>query len=163
MNSFRGIWRLGGRGVPGAGVRSRPTASQSIERWGCQGMDKVRIDKWLWAARFFKTRTLATQAVEGGRVKLNGERCKPAKEVKAGDQLIIHISELEWEITIVALSDKRGPATVARTLYAELAGSFGRRQARMDERRLQLDPAAILKRRPTKKDRRKIHRFNEEF
>lgn len=126
-------------------------------------MDKLRIDKWLWAARFFKTRSLATQAVEGGRVKLNGERCKPAREVKAGDQLIIHISELEWEITLLAVSDRRGPATFARTLYEESAGSIGRRQARMDERRTQLNPAATLKGRPTKKDRRKLHRFNEEF
>ena len=126
-------------------------------------MDKVRIDKWLWAARFFKTRSLAALAVEGGRVKLNGERCKPAKEVKPGDQLIIHVGELEWEITLAALSDKRGPATAARALYGESAESIGRRQARMDERRMQLNPAATLKGRPTKKDRRKINRFSGEF
>src|ERR1700690_2107250 len=82
-------------------------------------MEKVRIDKWLWAARFFKTRSLATQAVEGGRVRLNGERCKPAKEVRAGDRLLVHMGELEWELAVLALSDKRGPATVARNLYAE--------------------------------------------
>jgi len=124
-------------------------------------IEKIRIDKWLWAARFFKTRTLATQAVEGGRVKLDGERCKPAKDIKPGDSLIIHIGEFEWTVTIVALSDKRGPATVARTLYEESVESLAAREATMADHRMQLNPAATLKGRPTKKDRRKIHRFNE--
>ena len=126
-------------------------------------MDKVRIDKWLWAARFFKTRSLATQAVDGGRVRINGERCKPAKEVRAGDHLLVHIGELEWELAVLALSDKRGPATVARGLYEESEQSLARRQAHLDERRMQLNPAATLKGRPTKKDRRKIRRFSESF
>ncbi|MGA7180953.1 MAG: RNA-binding S4 domain-containing protein [Thiobacillaceae bacterium] len=126
-------------------------------------MDRTRIDKWLWAARFFKTRSLATRAVEGGRVQLNGERCKPAKDVKAGDHLIIHIGELEWEIALVAVTDKRGPATMAQALYEESAKSMRRRQEHMDERRMQLNPASTLKGRPTKKDRRRIHRFSEEF
>jgi ribosome-associated heat shock protein Hsp15 len=124
-------------------------------------MDKVRIDKWLWAARFFRTRSLASQAVEGGRVRLNGERCKPAKEARVGDRLLVHIGELEWELTVLALSDKRGPATAARGLYQESEQSHARRQARMDERHMQLNPAAALKGRPTKKDRRKIRRFSE--
>lgn len=124
-------------------------------------MERVRIDKWLWAARFFKTRSLATQAVEGGRVRLNGERCKPAKEVRMGDRLLVHIGELEWEITILALSDKRGPATAARSMYEESESSRARRQAHMEERRMQLNPAAALKGRPTKKDRRRIRRFSE--
>jgi ribosome-associated heat shock protein Hsp15 len=124
-------------------------------------IEKIRIDKWLWAARFFKTRTLATQAVEGGRVKLDGERCKPAKDIKPGDSLIIHIGEFEWTVTIVALSDKRGPATVARTLYEESVESLAAREDTMADHRMQLNPAATLKGRPTKKDRRKIHRFNE--
>jgi ribosome-associated heat shock protein Hsp15 len=119
-------------------------------------MDKVRIDKWLWATRFFKTRSLATQAVDGGRVKLNGERCKPARDVKPGDRLLIHIGEYAWDVAVVALSDKRGPATVAQALYQESEESRSRRQAQMDERRLQLNPAATLKGRPTKKDRRRI-------
>jgi ribosome-associated heat shock protein Hsp15 len=126
-------------------------------------MDRIRVDKWLWAARFFKTRSLATQAVEGGRVKLNGERCKPAKEVRAGDQLIIHIGHYEWEVAVVELSDRRGPATAARLLYQEAEKSLALRQALMEERRMQLNPAAPIKGRPTKRDRRKIHRFTEEF
>ena len=126
-------------------------------------MDKVRVDKWLWAARFFKTRSLATQAVEGGRVRLDGERCKPAKEVRAGDRLLVHIGDFEWEITVLALSDKRGPATVARSLYDESAESLARRQAQMEQRRMQLNPAATLKGRPTKRDRRKIRHFSEGF
>ncbi len=124
-------------------------------------LERVRIDKWLWAARFFKTRSLATQAVEGGRARLNGERCKPAKEVRVGDRLLVHIGELEWEISILALSDKRGPATAARSLYEESAESLARRQAHLDERRMQLNPAATLKGRPTKRDRRRIRRFSE--
>ena len=124
-------------------------------------VDKVRIDKWLWAARFFKTRSLATQAVEGGRVRLNGERCKPAKEVRAGDRLLVHIGEIEWELAVLALSDKRGPATVARSLYEESEQSLTRRQTQLEERRMQLNPAAALKGRPTKKNRRRIRRFSE--
>jgi ribosome-associated heat shock protein Hsp15 len=124
-------------------------------------MDKVRIDKWLWAARFFKTRSLANQAVEGGRVKLNGERCKPAKEVRVGDRLLVHVGDFEWELAVLGLSDKRGPATVARGLYEELEHSLARRQAQLEERRMQLNPAAALKGRPTKKDRRRIRGFKE--
>ncbi len=126
-------------------------------------LDRVRIDKWLWAARFFKTRSLATQAVEGGRIQLNGERCKPAKEVRTGDRLLVHIGEFEWELVILALSDKRGPAPAARSLYEESEESLSRRQAHMDERRMQLNPAATLKGRPTKRDRRRIRRFSESF
>ena len=76
----------------------------------------VRIDKWLWAARFFKTRSAAQQAIEGGKVKLNGERTKPAKDLKPGDRLEISIGAYEWSITVVQLSAQRGPATIARQL-----------------------------------------------
>ena len=79
----------------------------------------MRIDKWLWAARFFKTRSLAQQAVEGGKIKLNGERVKPAKDVRTGDTLDMLIATQDWTITVRALSDKRGPAPVAQTLYEE--------------------------------------------
>jgi ribosome-associated heat shock protein Hsp15 len=77
----------------------------------------VRIDKWLWAARFYKTRSLAQQAVEGGKARLNGERVKPAKDVRVGDTLDMNIAAQDWTITVRALSDKRGPASVAQTLY----------------------------------------------
>jgi ribosome-associated heat shock protein Hsp15 len=121
--------------------------------------DKIRIDKWLWAARFFKTRSLAAQAVEGGRVRLGGERLKPSKEVKAGDRLLVHIGELEWDILVLGVSARRGPAEQARQLYAETDASRERRQAQADEHRLQVNPAATMKGRPTKRDRRLIHRF----
>lgn len=125
-------------------------------------MDKLRIDKWLWAARFFKTRSLASQAVEGGRVRLNGERAKPSKEVRVGDRIVLHIGEYEWTVAVLALSDRRGPAEAARSLYAEDAASRQRREEQAAERRLCHNPAAALKGRPTKRDRRMIHRFTGE-
>lgn len=121
--------------------------------------DRVRIDKWLWAARFFKTRSLATQAVDGGRVKLNGERAKPSKEVKLGDRLAVHIGEFEWELTVQGIGERRGPAEVARTLYQEDEASRQRREEQAALRRLQAEPAQPIKGRPTKRDRRLIHRF----
>jgi ribosome-associated heat shock protein Hsp15 len=124
-------------------------------------MDRLRIDKWLWAARFFKTRSLASQAVEGGRAKLNGERTKPSKEVKPGDRIAIHIGEYEWDVVILLLSDQRGSATVAATLYEERDESRQRRQEQMAQRRVQSDPAEPIKGRPTKRDRRLIHRFTQ--
>lgn len=120
---------------------------------------RVRIDKWLWAARFFKTRGLAQQAIDGGRVKLNGERCKPARELKPGDAVCVHIGGHEWDIRVIALSDRRGPAPVARTLYEETPESHARRQQQVAERKLQAEPAAERHGRPTKRDRRQIHRF----
>lgn len=125
-------------------------------------MDKLRIDKWLWAARFFKTRSLASQAVDAGRVKLNGERAKPSKEVRPGDRLAIHIGEYEWQVAVLELSDRRGPAEVARGLYAEDPASQARRAEQAAERRLCQNPADSIKGRPTKRDRRMIHRFTRD-
>jgi ribosome-associated heat shock protein Hsp15 len=122
----------------------------------------MRLDKWLWAARFFKTRSLATQAIEHGRVKLNGERVKPARDVRPSDRLDLHIGDLDWIITVRALAMQRGPAPVAQALYEEDAESVARRQARVNERRLAASPAAEIKGRPTKRDRRQIHRFTGE-
>jgi ribosome-associated heat shock protein Hsp15 len=124
-------------------------------------MDRLRIDKWLWAARFFKTRSLASQAVEGGRVKLNGERAKSSKDVKPGDRVSIHIGEYVWDVAISLLSDRRGPATVAVTLYDEYEESRLRRQEQIAQRRVQVDPSEPIKGRPTKRDRRLIHRFTQ--
>lgn len=124
-------------------------------------LDRTRIDKWLWAARFFKTRSLASQAVEGGKIRLNGERPKPSKELKVGDRLLIHIGGYEWDIAVAALSDKRGSATVAKTLYIEDEASHARRQLQVTERKLQADPGQAIKGRPTKRDRRHIHRFTD--
>ncbi len=125
--------------------------------------DKLRLDKWLWAARFFKARSLATQAVEGGRVRLNGERTKPGHVLRAGDRLLIHIAEYEWEIAVRVLTDRRGPATVARTLYEESPQSQLKRQRQIEERKLRAEPAEARHGRPTKKDRRSLRRIGEEF
>ena len=124
--------------------------------------DKMRLDKWLWAARFFKTRSLASQAIEHGRVKLNGERVKPAREVRPADRLDLHIGDFDWTITVHALAMQRGPAPVAQALYEEDPASHARRQALVSERKLAASPAAAIKGRPTKRDRRQIHRFTGE-
>ena len=95
----------------------------------------MRIDKWLWAARFFKTRALAQAAVAGGKVKLHGERVKPAKEVRVGDELAIRVGEYEWSITVNGLLERRGSAEIARTLYSESEESRARRIAQVAGRR----------------------------
>ena len=114
----------------------------------------MRIDKWLWAARFFKTRSLAQQAVGSGRVKLNGERVKAAHAVKAGDSLLVRIDEIEWDIAVRGLAERRGPAEQARKLYEESAAGRAERQRLSDLRRWGAEPALRLKGRPTKRDRR---------
>ena len=121
--------------------------------------EPMRIDKWLWAARFFKTRSLAAKAVDGGRVQLNGESVKPSRALKPGDELAIRVGELEWVVEVKALSRQRGPAAQAALLYAEREDSRARRQAAIALRKVQLHPGAGVKGRPTKKDRRLIHRF----
>lgn len=123
--------------------------------------EKVRLDKWLWAARFFKTRSLAIQAIEQGRVKLNGDRVKPAREIRPQDRLEIQLGDHVWMLTVRALSMQRGPAPVAQQLYAEDPDSLARRQQQVSERKLSVNPAAEIKGRPTKRDRRQIHRFTD--
>jgi ribosome-associated heat shock protein Hsp15 len=122
----------------------------------------MRLDKWLWAARFFKTRSLATQAIEHGRVKLAGVRVKPAREVRPGDRLDIHIGEFIWTVTVCALAMQRGPAPVAQALYQEDPASYARRQQQARDRKLAISPEGAIKGRPTKRDRRQIHRFTGE-
>jgi len=119
----------------------------------------VRIDKWLWAARFFKTRSLAQQAIAAGRVKLGGARVKASHLVKPSDSLAIRVGDLEWQIVVSALSDKRGPAEQARKLYQETDASRAERERRHDLRRWGAEPASALKGRPTKRDRRQIEDF----
>jgi ribosome-associated heat shock protein Hsp15 len=119
----------------------------------------MRLDKWLWAARFYKTRSLAQQAVLGGRVQLNGVRTKPAHEVKAGDRVDVRVGEWRWEVKVKALAERRGPAEEARKLYDETAASRAERERRGDLRRWGAEPAAELKGRPTKRDRRQIDDF----
>ena len=119
----------------------------------------MRVDKWLWAARFFKTRSLAQQAIAAGRVKLNGARVKSSHDLKIGDSVEVRVGDFEWQVTVKALSDKRGPAEQARKLYDETAESRAERARRMDLRRWGAEPAAALKGRPTKRDRRLIEDF----
>ncbi len=119
-------------------------------------METVRIDKWLWAARFFKTRSAATDAVLGGRVRLNEGRVKPAKEVRAGDTIELRIGQLEWTLVVRDVADKRGSATVAKTLYDETPDSLAAREQRSAELRLSRPLGADLGARPTKQDRRRI-------
>ena len=124
-------------------------------------MSGVRIDKWLWAARFFKTRSLATDAVSGGKIKLNGAATKPARDVKAGDRLEVFNGDTRWEVVVRALSEKRGPATEARQLYEETAESIAAREAEQMRRKFTVEPAADIHGRPTKRDRRRLDRFGE--
>ncbi|MGV3627338.1 MAG: RNA-binding S4 domain-containing protein [Betaproteobacteria bacterium] len=122
----------------------------------------VRVDKWLWAARFFKTRTAAQQAVEGGKVKISGERIKPAKDVHVGDELVIQIGAYAWTVRVVQLSDKRGSATVARTLYTEDETSRTQREAQVALRKFAAEPAQERHGRPTKRERRQLERWRDE-
>lgn len=119
-------------------------------------MDKVRIDKWLWAARFFKTRSAATDAVNGGRVHVNDVRAKPAKDVVVGDTVQLSVAEMPWTVVVRALADKRGSAAVAATLYEETAASRAERERRVADRRYAKPVGADLGARPTKRDRRRI-------
>ncbi len=122
-------------------------------------LEKVRIDKWLWAARFFKTRSLASKAVAGGHVRVNGGRVKSSRHVVIGDSLEIRRGQEDFVVEVKLLADKRGPATVARTLYEETEESvLAREQARV-ERRLINAPAARPDKRPDKRQRRKIREF----
>jgi ribosome-associated heat shock protein Hsp15 len=119
-------------------------------------MDRVRVDRWLWAARFFKTRGLAHDAVAGGHVRVNGERVKPARDVRADDVIEVRIGDVVRTVVILGLAERRGPAKVAATLYQETAESLAARASRAEKRRL--EPAFGDYRiggRPTKLDRRR--------
>jgi ribosome-associated heat shock protein Hsp15 len=116
----------------------------------------LRVDKWLWAARFFKTRSLSQAAIAGSRIKVNGERVKPAHDLKVGDAVVVRAGEYEWHLVVKGLSEKRGPAAQARLLYEETAESRAERERRMDIRRYSPEPSSSIKGRPTKKDRRDL-------
>ncbi len=119
-------------------------------------MDAVRLDKWLWAARFFKTRGLATEAVAGGRVHLNGARVKPARDVRVGDTVTVNVGDVRWTVVVAELSDKRGPASIAANLYAETPESAAGRERHAAERRLARPLGTELGERPTKQARRQL-------
>lgn len=117
---------------------------------------RVRLDKWLWAARFYKTRSLAKTAVDGGKVHLNGARTKPAKEVVAGDRLTVTRGIVEQTVIIVGVSERRGSATVAATLYEETPESVDTRERLRAERRMRAAGLTVPKSRPNKKQRRAL-------
>jgi ribosome-associated heat shock protein Hsp15 len=120
-------------------------------------VDRLRLDKWLWAARLYKTRALAAEAVDKGRVRVGGQPAKPGRELKPGDQLALRDEALWRDLVVVALSPVRGPAPLAQGLYAETEASIAARQAAAAQRRLAAEPAqAIEHGRPTKRDRRQL-------
>lgn len=123
--------------------------------------DSVRIDKWLWASRFFKTRSMATDAIDGGKVRLNGERCKPSRNLKIADVLDIDNGSTVWQVQVAGLSDKRGPAAVAQLLYVETAAGLQQRLLETERRKLFSEPGADIKGRPTKRDRRQLDRSRD--
>jgi len=122
-------------------------------------METTRIDKWLWAARFYKTRSLATDDIHKGRVQVNGNDIKPARDVRAGDTVAMRLGNITRTVVVLAVSDKRGPAPVAQTLYGETAASIALRQKAQEQRRMGTEPALSLQHgRPTKQDRRAIEK-----
>ena len=125
--------------------------------------EKIRLDKWLWAARFYKTRALATEAIKGGKVHLNGQRFKPSHNAEVGQIIRIKKDSIEQTVVIRALSGRRGPASVAQTLYEETDESIAQREKHSQARKAMFEgmPQYTVKR-PSKKDRRKIIRFKQE-
>ena len=123
---------------------------------------RVRLDKWLWAARFFKTRSLAAEAVSGGKVTMHGDRVKPARPLQAGDEISIRLGPYEHVVRVRELSSRRGPASVAATLYEETPESLAVRQKLAEQ--LRMAPAPLVyeeKGRPTKRNRREIDRWRD--
>lgn len=120
-----------------------------------------RLDKWLWAARFFKTRSLATAAIQAGHIRLNGATPKPARDVRPGDMLEISLGPVRWTVVVRQLNEQRRPAIEAQLLYDETEESRARRSVQRENLRLAPAPGSDLRGRPTKKARRLIHRFTE--
>jgi ribosome-associated heat shock protein Hsp15 len=126
-------------------------------------MDRVRIDKWLWAARFYKTRALATKACELGRISVQGQHVKPSRDVRVGDMLQIKNGSGDFQIQVLGLSDQRGPAPVAQTLYSETEESKVLRQQASEQRRAMPFFEPIQEGRPSKRDRREYDRVRSRF
>ena len=126
-----------------------------------RSMDEVRLDKWLWAARFYKTRSLAVDEIAKGRIEVNGQAAKPARSLKPGDRVELRRDGASRTVTVLALSEMRGPAPVAQQLYEETAESIAQREKQAQERRFGAEPSqAIEQGRPTKRDRRKLADWN---
>ena len=126
-------------------------------------IEAVRIDKWLWAARFFKTRTLASTAVDLGRVLQNNQRVKPAHTIKVGDFLQVQHGDQEWQVLVLQASDVRGSAQLAQMMYQETEESKVKRQQFADNRKYQREPSAALSGRPTKHQRRQLSLEKKRF
>ena len=122
-------------------------------------LDAVRIDKWLWVARFFKTRQLSIDAINAGRVEVNGERVKPSKSIKPGDRLLLRKPPVEYQLVVTAVAEKRGSAVIAKTLFVESAESVAVREKVVAE--LRDMPPPLFRGRPTKKDRRTLERWQQ--
>ncbi|MEO5568208.1 MAG: RNA-binding S4 domain-containing protein [Gemmatimonadaceae bacterium] len=123
---------------------------------------ETRIDKWLWAARFFKTRSLATAAVGGGKVEVNGESAKASKSVKPGDKIRLRIGPTEYRLTVKAIGERRGSAEIAQSLYEESPESVAERERIAAQRRFASAPSYEEKGRPSKKDRRELDRWRRD-
>ena len=123
----------------------------------------MRIDKWLWAARFYKTRSIASDAVDGGHVEVNGERAKPSKQIKPGDELRIRVSQNTFVVHVRALAERRGPASEAQLMYEETAEGRVVRERLAEQRRLAPSPAYEEGGRPTKRDRRDLSRVKRRY
>ena len=123
----------------------------------------MRIDKWLWAARFFKTRSIASDAVDGGHVEVNGERAKPSKQVKGGDELRIRVNQNTFVVHVRGLAERRGPASEAQQLYDETIESRAERERLAEQRRLAPSPSYDEGGRPTKRDRRDMSRVKRRY
>ncbi len=126
-------------------------------------LESIRLDKWLWVARFFKTRALATEAINGGKVHVNGQRAKPSKDIKIGSELSITKNGYEWEITVTSLKMQRRSAKEAVLLYEEAPESHAKRQRQIQDQREQkaLFGGSLSSHKPNKKERRLIHRFKQ--
>ena len=119
----------------------------------------VRLDRWLWAARFYKTRSLAKAAIEGGHIRVDGQRCKPAKTVCVGQAITISRGHTEQEVHILGLSEQRGPAPIAQQLYAETEASVTLRTERQAQRKMERAGLSMPSQKPTKKQRRDLARL----
>ena len=126
-------------------------------------LDAIRLDKWLWAARFYKTRALAADAINGGKVHVNGQRSKPGKEIKLGTEIVINKNGYTWDITVTALTPQRRSAKDAVLLYEETPESHAKRQLQIqaEKEHKELFPFVYLDHKPNKKERRLIHRFKQ--
>lgn len=123
---------------------------------------RIRLDKWLWAARFFKTRGLAQTAIDNGRVLIDGERVKAARAVHLAEVVTLHLGDIEKVVVVKGVSERRGPAEVAQKLYEETAESVTRRAAAKEAKELSSGPVPTIKGRPTKRDRRQLDRFTDD-